>query len=74
MGIEASKLPDWICKSYFLSSKEDEPVTKITHQDTVHPLIPLSARQVFKLQKSWKGVRREMKAAGLEMFIRYVTW
>lgn len=34
------------------------------------PRLPLNARQVFKLQKSWKGIKRNLNATGLEMFVR----
>lgn len=34
------------------------------------PRLPLNARQVFKLKKSWKGIKRNMEATGLEMFVR----
>lgn len=32
--------------------------------------LPLDSRQVFKLKKSWKGIKRSMEATGVEMFIR----
>ena len=32
--------------------------------------LPLSARQVFLLKKSWKGINRNMQATGVEMFMR----
>ena len=31
--------------------------------------IPLDARQVFKLKKSWKGVKRKLGETGVEMFV-----
>lgn len=34
--------------------------------------LPLNPRQVFRLQKSWKGIKRRMEDTGLEMFIRLV--
>ena len=34
------------------------------------PRLPLNARQVFKLKKSWKGVGRDLIDAGVEMFVR----
>ena len=34
------------------------------------PRLPLNARQVFKLKKSWKGVGRDLIGAGVEMFVR----
>ncbi len=33
------------------------------------PRLPLDARQVFRLKKSWKGIKRKMAATGTEMFI-----
>ena len=32
--------------------------------------LPLDARQAFKLKQSWKGIRRNIEHAGLEMFVR----
>ncbi|KAH3854806.1 uncharacterized protein LOC127870814 [Dreissena polymorpha] len=34
------------------------------------PRLPLNARQVFKLKKSWKGIKRNMASTGVEMFVR----
>lgn len=34
------------------------------------PRLPLDARQVFKLKKSWKGIKRCIESTGVEMFIR----
>ncbi|OWF35176.1 hypothetical protein KP79_PYT09656 [Mizuhopecten yessoensis] len=34
------------------------------------PRLPLDVRQVFKLKKSWKGIKRCMESTGVEMFIR----
>lgn len=39
----------------------------------VDPRLPINARQVFKLKKSWKGIKRNMEATGVEMFIRSVN-
>lgn len=36
----------------------------------VDPRIPLNMRQVFKLKQSWKGIKRNITEAGVEMFIR----
>ncbi len=33
------------------------------------PRLPLDARQVFRLKKSWKGIKRKMAATGTELFI-----
>ena len=32
--------------------------------------LPLDARQVFKLKKSWKGIKRNMHDTAVEMFVR----
>lgn len=37
------------------------------------PRCPLDARQVFKLKKSWKGIKRCMESTGIELFVRYVV-
>ncbi|KAK3586264.1 hypothetical protein CHS0354_004667 [Potamilus streckersoni] len=34
------------------------------------PRLPFNARQIFKLQKSWKGIKRNLEATGVEMFVR----
>ena len=34
------------------------------------PICPLDDRQIFKLKKSWKGVKRKIQEAGVEMFVR----
>ena len=40
-----------------------------TNIPTVDSRLPVDARQVFKLKQSWKGIRRKMEEAGIEMFI-----
>ena len=42
-------------------------VTEVKEGDS---RLPLDARQAFKLKQSWKGVKRKMEDAGIEMFIR----
>ena len=32
--------------------------------------LPLDARQVFKLKKSWKGIKRNIHDTAVEMFVR----
>ncbi|CAH1792924.1 unnamed protein product [Owenia fusiformis] len=32
--------------------------------------LPLNARQIFRLQKSWKAIKRNMEDTGVEMFIQ----
>ena len=34
--------------------------------------LPLNAREVFKLKKSWKGIKRNMEDTGVELFVGYV--
>ena len=34
------------------------------------PRLPLNRRQLFLLQKSWKGISRNMEAAGVEVFMK----
>ena len=50
---------------------------KLTEDDNTHDNVvevdsrlPLDARQVFKLKQSWKGIKRKIEEAGVEMFIR----
>ena len=33
------------------------------------PRLPLDTRQVYRLKKNWKGIKRQMGPAGLELFI-----
>ena len=59
-------------KSEPLENKNDgdtdlDAVTITTATDS---RLPLDTRQVFKLKKSWKGVRRKIEEAGIEMFVR----
>ena len=35
--------------------------------------LPLNAREVFRIKKSWKGIHRKMQETGVEMFARYVS-
>ena len=39
--------------------------------ETDHRL-PLNARQVFRLKKNWKGIKRQLEVTGVEMFVRLV--
>lgn len=39
-------------------------------QPTSDPRLPLTPMQVFKLKKNWKGVKRRLEDAGVEMLIR----
>ena len=37
------------------------------------PRLPLNARQVFRLKKNWKGIKRKLEGTGVEMFARFVS-
>ncbi|XP_013077631.2 cytoglobin-1-like [Biomphalaria glabrata] len=39
-------------------------------QHVTDPRLPLSAMQIFKLKKNWKGVKRRLEDTGVEMLIR----
>lgn len=39
-------------------------------KDIVEPRIPLTEKQKYVLTKNWKGIDREVTAAGTEMFVR----
>ncbi|KAI8788240.1 cytoglobin-1 [Biomphalaria glabrata] len=41
-----------------------------TGQHVTDPRLPLSAMQIFKLKKNWKGVKRRLEDTGVEMLIR----
>ena len=47
-------------------SRLDEPLPP--HPTDIR--LPLDARQVFRLKKSWKGIHRNMTETGKEMFAR----
>ena len=47
-------------------------LNEVNSSSDVHPMIPLNVRQVFKLKQSWKGIKRKIADAGVEMFIRFV--
>lgn len=35
------------------------------------PRLPLTARQLFNISKSWKGIARAMEPTGITMFVRW---
>ncbi|KAL3984947.1 hypothetical protein ACH3XW_36595 [Acanthocheilonema viteae] len=63
------------------SSKSDTPNSSGTRmtpvvksqnfdlKDDVDPRIPLTQKQKYVLTKNWKGIDREVSAAGVEMFL-----
>ena len=68
MGADNSKISHCMCKSHLKFKSEDDSVR--CEPLTSDPRLPLNSRQVFKLKASWKGIRRQTGAAGLEMFIK----
>ena len=49
---------------------EENGENKGTKVPEVDSRLPLDARQVFKLKQSWKGIKRKIEEAGVEMFVR----
>lgn len=52
------------------SEEYDEGLPEPPPPPPTDPRLPLNARQVFKLKKSWKGVKRDLGSAGVEMLLR----
>lgn len=51
---------------------EPEPpltVLELTEPPATDPRLPLDARQVFRLKKNWKGIKRKLADSGVEMFV-----
>ena len=47
-----------------------EPLPEPEAPPETDPRLPLNARQVFKLKKSWKGIKRNMHDTAVELFAR----
>ena len=47
-----------------------QPVFELECPPPLDPRLPLTPRQLFLLQKSWKGIKRNMEATGVEIFIK----
>ena len=47
-----------------------EQVARTDPPSPTDPRLPLTTREVFKLQQSWKGIKRNMAGTGVEMFVR----
>ena len=48
-------------------------ITALIEPDAPRPTdtrLPLDARQVFRIKKSWKGIHRKMQETGVEIFVR----
>ena len=52
------------------NEKYDEGLPEPPPPQPTDPRLPLNARQVFKLKKSWKGVKRDLSSVGVEMLLR----
>ncbi len=77
MGAKTSKKVrkkvSWGTRDEIIESETLEPLPEPPAPAPTDPRCPLDARQVFRLKKSWKGIKREVGQAGLEMFIRYLV-
>ena len=49
---------------------EVQDLNEIREIGKVDDRIPLDNRQVFKLKKSWNGIKRKLEETGVEMFIK----
>ncbi|XP_078001284.1 globin-like [Glandiceps talaboti] len=48
----------------------NDPLEEPPPPQQVDPRLPLTARQKFSIQKSWKAIQRAMEDVGINMFIR----
>ncbi len=72
MGLKNSKVLGLFRRSK--SKEEATPVDNVPEPEeplATDPRLPLDARQVFRLQKSWKGIKRKITDAAVELFVRY---
>ena len=70
MGIDVSKVPRWMCKSYFnpkpddddivIESLETAPETNWMHK--TDDRLPLNSPQVYNLKASWKRLSQGLKS------------
>ena len=56
--------------NYKKTSSDENNLQDLNKMPDVDSRLPLDARQVFKLKQSWKGIKRKIEEAGVEMFIR----
>ena len=56
---------------------EPEPQMTVLQEPEEPPAtdsrLPLDARQVFRLKKSWKGIKRKLTDTGVELFVGLVV-
>ncbi len=69
MGARNSKSRTSI-KDLVRFTADNVPLPEPAPPAATDPRLPLDARQVFRLKKSWKGIKRQMPATGTEMFAR----
>ncbi|CAD5122932.1 DgyrCDS11328 [Dimorphilus gyrociliatus] len=58
------------CQQTKVSDAAKNKQSEQSQASPVDPRLPLTARQAFKLKSSWKGIKRNMEATGVEMFVR----
>ena len=74
MGGKNSRIYESISRSKIdLEDDNDviEPLPEPAAPEPTDPRLPLTTRQVYRLRKSWKGIKRQMGPTGIELFIRY---
>ncbi|XP_002733371.1 globin-like [Saccoglossus kowalevskii] len=49
---------------------KNDPLLDPPPPQELDPRIPLTARQKFSIQKSWKAIQRNMEGVGMDIFIR----
>ena len=73
MGGKNSKIHEKLPKSkknLEVENEAIEPLPEPAAPEPTDPRLPLDARQVYRLKKSWKGIKRELGPTGIEMFVR----
>ena len=74
MGAKTSKKirkkVSWGPRDEIIEHEVIEPLPEPAAPAPTDSRLPLEARQVFKLKKSWKGIKRELGPTGIELFVR----
>ena len=74
MGAQTSKKikkkVSWGTTDEIIESEVIEPLPEPPAPEPTDPRLPLDARQVYRLKKSWKGIKRQLGPTGIEMFVR----
>ena len=74
MGGKNSRIYERISRSKIdLEDDNDviQPLPEPAAPEPTDPRLLLTTRQVYRLKKSWKGIKRQMGPTGIELFIRY---